>query len=491
MTNLSQKFNDTKAKIDNSTEQILSSIQGLKDDQAATAVSLSQQLAIQHNDLMQKLDQTNIKLDALLTALGAPPPTPTTTLADIAAILNAIHLDTISLDQKLLRIRNSIAPLTEAQPAETQESIHWLLYRLMDAINPTWPRPDGTALLPATQQMLAVLVPELADGLQLLTQIRQALGSPTGDATSTALGLLASIQFASSGTHAAIGPISGGGQTVRELLAAQADAGGCGCTTAPPPVGSCDDLYVSSNMQFVPTSLIPGLTSVAYALWPEPAPAGLQFGTIFGTGEPDNSTIRPAFGNSWTGYRLFVRSSAPSYSTDFTSPARYPTGEWRDLSGVAEIGVIVPGGESVEAYLCLRPVLIDNCIEISSQLVTIGPRDGTKGAAHMAGPPPGFSGANSVFLVPFPPAYTLGSNVVWQGNFNGWSFETLTGTEAVLVAAQPSDGTNSIILIVPPGEVREITEPTSSVWITRSVLAGAPDGAFTIKACPPGAGGPA
>lgn len=487
MTDLSGKFAVTNDKIDQGNAAILQALLVLRNEQSQNANALATLLAQQHNALMTLLAQTNTKLDAVVTAIEALDPAAGGTGQQIVQELKDIHLDTQSIDLKLLRIRDAISPLGEEFPTGTRTSILWNTYRLMMAINSAILTGSAGSIASLMQAMLSSVIPPLNNISTKASEISTNIGQNAGDATTTALGYLSSIQFSNSSINAAIGPLGPTELTVRQLLAQQAQGSDCGCTTAPPAPDSCTNQYVSIDMFFVPSGAIPSVTNTVYVVWPSPAPQGLMFGDVFFPGMNDNSGLKPIDGNTWDGYSLYVQSSASTYSTAFTSVSRYPTGVWRPLSGTDEIFVIVPGTESVTAYLCLSGFNPNECVVVQSEMVEIAPRDGTKTAAHMAPPPPGKMGTANVSILPFTPGYVLSEPAVWVGDYNGWSFQHLIGADAIFVSVQRPNGQDSIVLIVDPNEARTITEPTVNVWVTRSVLVGAADGPFSVRACPPNA----
>lgn len=343
--------------------------------------AFQQQVQDQHDALMARLADTNAKLDAIATALGAPPPTATTTLADVVAAIEAsnlilqavkqdtaaidgkvldvftevddIHADTISMDQKLLRIRDAINPLDEALPVEAKSSIPWLLFRIMDAINPTWPRPTSVPLQPAVDLLLELLQPVVPD----IALMQDALGLVPGDATTTVLGRLAALNTLGVNQLTSIGISGGPDDTVLKLLAKNAD---CACGGLGPPSGSCDNPFVSTGMWLGPFGAIGG-SNVIVATWSEPLPTGISFGTFFSLGTDDGELQN----SDWSGWKVYVSSTEPQYADSPSSLTRYPTNQWRDLpAGAASYSWAVSDRGSIQVTLC-SPIPLENCQQVT------------------------------------------------------------------------------------------------------------------------------
>jgi hypothetical protein len=323
-------------------------------DLSAKFTGLQTLLSTQHDDLMTALTATNAKLDALLEAFGVPPPVPGVTLADIKDVLDDIHLDTQSIDLKLLRVRDAIAPLDEALPTGDKTAMAWSIYRLMDATAPDWPRPTSVPLQPALELLrgdFADVVGINADGTSALTvlgrltslldssgNIEDHIGIPTGDATTTVLGRLAAIENLS----------------------------GCGCPPDLPspddPTG-CADPFVSIS-RAVLVSAYPGRI---FAVFPSPVPDGLVVTDGMDLGEVGVEISPEA---TWTGWRAFVYSkSAAYYSEDPTRSGLWATNVWRDLDEAMSYALAfsVPDGNDIAVYLCAPPPApVDECVHVVS-----------------------------------------------------------------------------------------------------------------------------
>lgn len=286
------------------------------------------QVATQHTVLTTAWTATNAKLDQLIALFGGAPPTPTATLEDVVnaigatnTILNDIHTDTISMDQKLLRIRDAINPLGESLPLEDNSSIPWLLFRIMDAINPTWPRPTSVPAQPALSLLLALSqtqLPNLAGMYSRLGDLSTVLGSPADDSQS--------------------------------ILRWMEDIAACACSdpNAIPELVDCTDPYASTGMYLTPFSFV-GYDNVNSAIWSEPLPDGISFGTTFGIGVDDTEL----YSDDWSGWRIYVQSSGANFAYSPTSAVRLPTNTWQSMpADAASYSFAVRGQDSIKVILC-------------------------------------------------------------------------------------------------------------------------------------------
>lgn len=265
----------------------------------------------QHNDLVEQLTATNTKLDALATAL-AP-------LATIATTLGDVHLDTQSMDLKLLRLQNGLT----ADPALNYTNAQQLLAtytarfdQTMGLLGPNGDRPI----------------------MGLLTQLVNNLGLPTGDATTTALGLLAALVHCCGLSAPPSVPVSG-------------DPDGCADQFA-------SDTLVATSASY------PGRSFVT---WVGPLPNGAVFTTDLNLGI-NHAEITPEA--TWEGWKIFVYSlKASYYSEDPTRSGQWPTNVWRDLTEAQgyPIAISVPSGDDVQAFLC--PPIVVGCPSYTSESV--------------------------------------------------------------------------------------------------------------------------
>lgn len=272
---------------------------------------LETQLTNQHTELMAALTATNNKLDAIAAALGAPPPTATVTLADVLNALNGIHADTTSQDLKLLNIREAIAPTAEAAPPAGKSGLQWLVYRLVDAINPTWPRPVSAPVQFALNALYQELSPMTASWWE------QHLGIPQSGSDNVLdwLALIAGYQ--------------------RQLLPPVAPTPGVG--------GACAAPAVTDGIAFINSGR-------NFARWSNPLPSGVTFTTTLGL--PARVEISPEA--TWEGFSIYVYSKKSLfYSEAPNRTTQFRTNEWRTLETLNyPIAVSVDEGDDCIAYLC-------------------------------------------------------------------------------------------------------------------------------------------
>lgn len=272
--------------------------------------ALQTQLANQHTELMNQLA-------AIASAIGAPAPGGQTTLADLLAVLNDIHTDTQSQDAKLLLIRNAIRGDLEATPPDgATESIQWLLYRLIDAINPTWPRPTSIPVQPLLQLLYTQLSPMTASWWQAI------LGISTSG-TDNVLDWLALNYAATVANAPALPPTAGVGGT---------------CTA---PITSRDVIYSDNGRN--------------YAMWFEDElPSGVEYGSTLGLQTGIELSAASRSGN-WDGISVYVYSKAAStWSIQPGYAEEHPTNKWIALSPNVNypVAISVPSGCDIRAYLC-------------------------------------------------------------------------------------------------------------------------------------------
>ena len=393
-------------------------------------INLETVLTVQHAELIDLLTATNAKLDAIATALGAPPPSGQTTLADVLAELQAIHLDTTSQDAKLLRIRDAIWPLAESEPAGELDSIRWLLYRLVDAINPTWPRPTSRPVQPALDILTSALEP--LD----LAYWNDQIGISTGP-TNNVIDLL-------------------------EVLADNVLQLGPPQPPQPGENGVCANPYVSS--------LVQSHEGRSYAAWSGVEfPATISFTTALGL--PTGVELSASAPNYWAGWSIFVYSrTATLYKEDPTSSGSFPTNTWRDLTGDYNfpLAVNVDGSHDLTVYLCPSP-FIEDCDTIAA----------VSGAVNGVGRyaiawPSGYDANNQQ-----PNNYTWNIPAVAHVDMYGYTFKKISSSGTIRLVVW--SGTTVVL------DYQLGTTPYTLLSHSTSVLLDAypANGPFTVEVCPP------
>lgn len=430
------------------------------------------QVGTQHTALVTALAATNTKLDTLISLFGGTPPTPTVDLADVLyaiqasnTVLAQIHLDTISMDQKLLRIRDAINPLDESLPSEAQSSMPWLLYRIMDAINPTWPRPTSVPAQPALSLLLALSQVQLPN----LATIHAALGNPSGDATTTALGLLASIQYSNAGIYADTGTTTGPPRTILDLLSKQGS--GCPCASPNATVGGCASPYRSGEMALAPWSLIPGYSSLMFARFLAAPPAGVSYGTVFGIAT-DKTELTSS---NWAGWKFYCASDQSQCSINPTSLTRYPCNTWVDMpSGAGDYAWSVSDRGGLTVTLCPPgQSTSEDCMEMSTVFIS-------DEGCYFSQWPTGWGTQNGYGTGHWLHAELSGYKI-WSDDPTGFRviYSPNVDNSGYSSAALPGAGVDNAF-VLPSG--------TKSVSLNSSSAFGGDSSAFLFTICPPNGG---
>lgn len=113
------------------------------------------------------------------------------------------------------------------------------------------------------------------------------------------------------------------------------------------PLG-CDEPYASTQMVFSPT-LFPGWTeSLTFARFTDPLPAGLTYGDFFVIGIDETELVS----SDWSEWSVYVESDQPLYSEAIIDFTRYPTNEWRQMSGAGSRSFTVAARGNIKVYLC-------------------------------------------------------------------------------------------------------------------------------------------
>lgn len=283
----------------------------------AKFTALEEQLATQHT---AQLEATNLAVDKLST---------------IGQVLMGAAADIATVADTLLAIRAAIAPESEALPSIGKTSMAWSLYRLMDAVAPAWPRSTSAPVQPGLELLRANISTALginAGGLAedsllgIVDNLRSNIGLPTGDATTTVLGRLATIENYAS----------------------------CICGPQPPSTSDPD------GCAYPVLSHSPALTDAAFpgrlfAQWEDLSIYGLQKTTDIGL-TVSNVELQPT--GTWDGWNVFVYSrTAQTYSEDPRRAGRYPTNTWRSLEEAQgfPLAFSVEEGSDITVYLCTPP----------------------------------------------------------------------------------------------------------------------------------------
>lgn len=358
---------------------------------------LQQQLATQHTELLARLDTI---------AAGLGTPTSGTTLADVVAVLNDIHTDTISQDQKLLIIRNSIE-------------------RLVAAIYPNGYAPDATlsnnmhqslaaiarALWGTTNYAFTGREPLMLSALNLQAQLKSIVGDRPPDASQSLLWYLKRL-------FDGIG-LPFGGLTLGEMVFDQLAATQQLAPPQPPTSATCSNQFAST------------LHSIAngrrWIQWPSPLPAGVIYesGAVL-----VNTQIKRTGGVAWTGYQLYVFSASAEVFKIEPFDRYLATNRWHSLDLYAgPIGVSVAQGEDVSAYLCLPAGVITQppaagCITANSISSKLSTQPTTYQFANWLS-----NGTNQALFQGDTISNSANANIFLPGNFKNWTLKNLSNVQ--------------------------------------------------------------
>lgn len=218
-----------------------------------------------HSALLSLWADTNTKLDTLIDLMGGETPTGAT-LQDVVDVITAGNVAMGNIGTDIAAIRAAIAPAGEALPVESKSSVVWSLYRLMDAIQPTWPRPTGTPVQPALENIyeaLSLLGADVGMATGLLELIQATMGVHTGGSEFTLASLVRAINTGQNSTYTLLSAL--GAPWPADVLAALE----CICEAAQAALPSdpldnsdplgCDNPYTSDGMVILPWNLIGGL----------------------------------------------------------------------------------------------------------------------------------------------------------------------------------------------------------------------------------------
>lgn len=204
-----------------------------------------------------------------------------------------------------------------------------------------------------------------------VANIFETIGEKAAGAEFTLASLVRAIAMATANNATATGilgaPAPG---TILDLLAQVPKTDPCGCGPASPVPFSCADPYISTGARVLPWSLVGG-TNQLFAMFPDPPPSGITFGTIFGWGA-DPGELESS---DWSQWMVFVTSTEPTYSDGTDATVRWPTGEWRQMSGSGSRAFAVDARGNITVQLChvanyaTTPVPQGECIEFAADEV--------------------------------------------------------------------------------------------------------------------------
>jgi hypothetical protein len=323
------------------------------DPTPATPTTLGDRLAwlrgdmsAQFTTLGDKIDALGIKLDAIHTAL-----TSASGNIDAAPIVAAIQA------------------LAGPAPGKTLTDLHTLTTTIKNNIG----LPTGDA----TTTLLGLL----AQVNLISTTIKNNIGLPTGDATTTLLGLLAQVNFAlthpdsnnatiyakiHSIMNTLILPASIDDTVLGELEAirtGQLSIINQNNPTSIVPVGLCATPLQSSGVDYRSGGFSVGAGgiggSITYEItlaswniadiiaWPGQATYGMTL-----TDDPAISTYGILATNGWESLKIYVASKAPFFGCLIGSSQRFQTNTWHVLAGTDTFRFFVEGSNNIRVSIC-------------------------------------------------------------------------------------------------------------------------------------------
>lgn len=476
-------------------------------------------------DIQSSLDQMNLKLDEIITLLGGAPPTPTATLDDLLAELVLIktntadiHTDTMSMDGKLLAIRNYIKNPAEEALEDDYTSLMYNLMWIRRAI--AAPTFAGALDYPVQTELRAfnvnndVLISTTNDIMlniiyNTMVNAFSNLGLSSGASPSyvyygwlsQVLNWLAKI----SGSEGV--PFDGGNRNIIQLLAKIADRPESTIGSGLIPDTICASPYSSTGMMLVPGLSDPLWPSLVYAVFGAVPPANIEYGSVFGLGT-DYTELHNT-DDTWDGWGIYVASSAPNYGMyigidDDASLSRYPTNVWNQLVDYTNnLSVFVPAADSLKVYLCEgyagggsssggpwgggepTPPDAGTCYEIDSVAAEYfyNPGFTLDMQAIQFTTVDGVSCTDEHTFTESTEGFDVACTVA-LGNFVGWTVEVLSGTTPITLALVAPSGTRTTETV--GGSIFTVPSNTVSMLICNAGLGGsAASSPFTIRFCSP------
>lgn len=477
-------------------------------------------------DLIELVIASNTKLDTIISLLQAAPPNPVHSLDDLYQVLTDIHLDTTSIDQKLLVVRDAVTGPEDYESGDTHDNLAWNIYRIRRATaSNQWP---PTTLVPDIQsqvhqifdifdahyiqmkiylseidQMLTYAFPNLGVSI---TGFSQVYSGYIEVVRNTILALKGSLGVPANALN--IGPE--GSRDVIQLLSLLGSLNTSQVGQGLPPEQQCTDAYISGGMALVPT-VFDAWPATIWAVWPDPPPTGISFGTTFGIGVDNTELVNS--NSNWNNYYLYVASDAANcglyiggdVNASFT---RYPTNVWLDLNGYTNnLSVFVGGENALRCYLCNAWVppstgggpwggggsssggWFGPCEVQSSQVVTITYPPGTSPADHTRHCTvlSGIGLVNTTYVQTGGATYNYSvADAVTTTNMQSTRVKLINGPRARLFWVQ-TDGDPITHELTTPNQSYVIPDDTIYFsidnYVSNEVSPGEP---FTVELCPPG-----
>lgn len=393
------------------------------------------------------------KFDALETALGGKLDTVILCLDDIKTALTAS-----SGNIDAAPIVAAIEALRGTGPENTIRSLNQSIWNIAGP-TPGRSLAEIYTLLTVNHAAIGLYLSSIGDDTEATAT---ALGIPTGDATTTLLGVMYSLQYIIGHINQGLGGIPYESltlTTVRGLISHLTTA--VGQTNqllnpiAYPPVDACETPYVSTGEVYYQADLeifsgFPMAYPGTIATWPAP-PSGFDI-----TRYQDANLYYIKLNTvDWTDYRIYVASSAASFGYSATSGQRLPTNQWLNLSLNAgifgnDMVFLVDGSEALKVYICP-----------SGQLV------GGAGDVHSDGS----IGLNGKRYARFTPPITgitvseSGIDVTAQGSWSGWRAYVQT-TAPLIYVNETADYPAMWIDLTGTGSYNFAVDPQYTIYVT-------------------------
>ena len=453
-------------------------------------------LNTKNSDIIDLITATNNKLDAILTALGAPPPTSTVTLADIKDVLEDIKSAVVPIEQAINDLK---AYLIDTMGERLPESIFTIWNMQREILTAAGGILDNT-------ETIAQINTHLESITNILIYSASNLGLDPGANTEEYTGFLFDTLNWLGRISGALGvPIEANNRDVIQLLAKMADRPESQIGSGLAPYDICSNAYISSGMTLIPYNVLQVLQNIVFAVFPDPPPTGVSFGTVFGIGV-DNTELHHDDG--WGGWEIYVASSANNFALngeDISSVLnRYPTNVWLDLGFLTtNLSVFVSGGDSLRVYLCsdgwgpgrsgggpwgggsTSGGTWGDCVTIESVLGTYSNDVPFSRDAQFIvfSSIPGLETGNTWFAGGNNQQVSV-ADTITTTNMNGVTVTLISGSSVDIHFKQPDGNTGSFPLGA-AGNSQTINVDTTVVLIDNLNASSPSTSSFTVEICPP------
>lgn len=314
---------------------------------------------------------TNVKLDLILAALGAISGGASIDTLELV-IANQANSTRLVLQRIIDRLGYDLPQTLADDNQQIAKHLSDLVIAMYGTANPSgsFPPPilqNTEAIRQGYERVTGIDADADRTILYYISLLQAALGLPTGDATTTLLGLLTSIQY--QGLYAQ----QGRPPTVADI-------------------GQCGTLATSTG-----TGDISGRTFARFA---DISGTDRRYTNTFTL--PPYFEVSPPVGGNWTGWRAYVQSNAQSYFGNPSINISAPVNTWHDLSGDDNIPYApsVAAGSYLKVYVCgpaAQTVYVINAVQATLSNGTVVwaiPWAGQLGVAGVSGNPNGGNSAN-------------------------------------------------------------------------------------------------